>query len=232
MKKTSKLFLLLAVIGVLFATSCSDKKVKTNSSKVEKTQISQNDKEEKVKTEEQPKAENETSSPEKHEQTPTEAFSAYVSAAKKLDLKSMETYIAVENTIPFLESYKKAYSRYGIGDKRIEQLCKARLATYLFDVKGESVNGSEALITAEISTVNMELLQNKWMETLCNNYPEYAALSEDEMTAENVDVLIQVMIDVLNEAKPDVKTTKDFTLTNKNGVWTLNASPEDIFASN
>ena len=52
------------------------------------------------------------------------------------------------------------------------------------------------------------------------------------MTAENVDVLIQVMIDVLKKAEPTEESKKDFVLTPKNGSWIIGATSEEIFPSN
>ena len=144
----------------------------------------------------------------------------------------MNKYIPGENTLPILESYRKAYSKYDISESRIEELCKARLATFSVSPISSIKSGENVIVTAKIMTVNMELLQNKWLETLCNKYPEYASLSEEEMTAENVDVLIQVMIDVLKKAEPTEESKKDFVLTPKNGSWIIGATSEEIFPSN
>ena len=92
-------------------------------------------------------------------------------------------------------------------------------------------NGSDIIVNVSISTVNMESLQNKWMETLCNKYPEYTTLSEDEMTPEVVEVLIETMIDVLKEAEASEEIKKDFTVNTNSESWVINANNGDFFPS-
>ena len=78
----------------------------------------------------------------------------------------------------------------------------------------------------------MESLQNKWLETLGNEYPEYTNLTEEQMTSKTVDVLIQVMIDVLKNAETSIEEQKDFIVENKNGSWVIKAKNEDFFPAN
>lgn len=237
MKKIFKSIFAVFMIAVLSMTliSCGGKKEQKKTDKNVKTSTAEVKDEVSDKTEdkaENKKEEAEVPLAETDEQSARTAFSDYVSAAKKLDFKTMNKYIPGENTLPILESYRKAYSKYNISESRIEELCKARLATFSVSPISSIKSGENVIVTAKIMTVNMELLQNKWLETLCNKYPEYASLSEEEMTAENVDVLIQVMIDVLKKAEPTEESKKDFVLTPKNGSWIIGATSEEIFPSN
>lgn len=237
MKLTTRLLLIITVVSIVLAgTSCG--KDNTNKKEPEKTKDS-------IETVTEPeKKEEETDTDKNTGETPAEvpeetdvqkaekAVNAYVAAAKKLDFDTMNKYISDSKTLPILDSYTEAYSKYGISESRIKELSKAMLGTYKIVPVAAAKNGSGVKVSVKISRVNMESLQNKWLETLGNEYPEYTNLTEEQMTPKTVDVLIQVMIDVLKNAETSIEEQKDFIVENKNGSWVIKAKNEDFFPAN
>lgn len=237
MKIASRLLLITAVTALLFsAVSCgkkdADKKKNDKTDSVVETVTETDDDSSESKEVGTVDNADETQSDADDEQKAENAVSAYVDAAKKLDFDTMDKYISDSKVLPILDSYTEAYSRYGISDSRIKELSKARLGTYKIEPIASVKSGNAVNVTVKISRVNMESLQNKWMETLCNEYPEYTNLTEDQMTQKTVDVLIQVMIDVLKNAEPTIEEQKVFPVENKNGSWVIKAKNEDFFPAN
>lgn len=229
MKNLYKILLIVVIFAMtLFLFSCS-KKDDTNVNKPDDKIITEDAS---VTVDEDGEKTEQESLNLTQEEKAINILNSYVNAAKKLDFDAMGKYISDNNSLPILESYRQAYSRYAIDDQRIQELCKARLSTYKITPVSAVKNGSDMIVKANISMVNMESLENKWMETLCNKYPEYTTLTSDEMTPEVVDVLIQTMIDVLNEADSTVEVQKDFMLKANGDSWIINAKNEDIFPSN
>ena len=236
MKLTTRLLLIITVVSVILAgTSCG--KDKTNKKEPEKTKDS-------IETVTKPEEKKEIGTDKNTDETPMvvpeetdvqkaeKAVNAYVEAAKKLDFDTMNKYISDSKTLPILDSYTEAYSKYGISESRIKELSKAMLGTYKIVPVAAAKNGSGVKVSVKISRVNMESLQNKWLETLGNEYPEYTNLTEEQMTSKTVDVLIQVMIDVLKNAETSIEEQKDFIVENKNGSWVIKAKNEDFFPAN
>lgn len=238
MKIASRLLLITAITAILFsAVSCGKKDAdnkKNNKpdtvveavTKTDKENIDSKEPDTDTGSSEAPQAEA------TDEQKAENAVLMYVDAAKKLDFDTMDKYISDSKVLPILDSYTEAYSRYGISDSRIKELSKARLGTYKIEPIASKKSGNAVNVTVKISRVNMESLQNKWMETLCNEYPEYTNLTEEQMTQKTVDVLIQVMIDVLKNAEPAIEEQKDFLVENKSGSWIIKAKNEDFFPAN
>jgi len=226
MKTLSKTKLISLVLILIFiTTSCVNKK-----QLVEKNPPNDVKTEEKLHDEVESGADDEKLDDD--EKAAKDVINSYITAAKKLDFDLMNKYITDNRELPILESYKQAYSPYSISEERIAELCKARLGTYKFTVGDLNKSGNEIIATVSISMVNMESLQNKWMETLCNKYPQYTTLGADEMTPEVVDILIQTMIDVLKDSAPTVYVKKEFTLPQNGESWIINGKNEDFFPSN
>ena len=230
MKKFQKIFLAaLITFLVLFMSSCFDNKSDSTDTNEETT--SQNISAPETEGDGKPKS----SKPAKtltDEEKAVKIINSYVNAAKKLDFDEMSKYISDNNSLPILDSYTDAYARYSVSDERIQELCKARLSTYQITPLSVSKNGNSFVVKTNISMVNMDSLENRWMEVLCDRYPEYTSLSSDEMTPEVVDVLIQTMIDVLKEAETSIEVQKDFVLQKNESSWIINAKNEDFFPSN
>lgn len=227
------LMLFLALFSLIAFTSCGEKE-NSKVKQAETASISESEassEEESGQEEGSPALQHSESSTTDEEQAKN-AVNEYVKAAKILDFKTMSNYISDSEKLPILESYTKAYAKYSVDESRIKELCRARLGTYEITPVSAEKNTGGVMVGVKIKMVNMESLQNKWMETLCDKYPEYTTLSEEEMTPEAVDVLIQVMIDVLKEAEPSVEMQKDFQLISQGGRWIINAKNEDFFPSN
>lgn len=217
-----KLLVILIILSAFLMTSCNNKP----QNDVIKNEISVSDE----KTEEvSEKVEEEKSLSD--EEKAINLVNSYVNAAKNLDFEKMEKYITDSSTHPILESYRQAYAKYSIADEKIKELCKARLGTYKITPISAVKNGSDIIVNVSILMVNMESLQNKWMETLCNKYPEYTTLSDEEMTPEVVEVLIETMIEVLNKAEAIEEIKKDFTVNTNSEPWVINANNGDFFPS-
>lgn len=234
----SLIAVMMTAILLLSVSSCGKKEKETfDSKKSESAQKNEQDTEKEGDEVISDDSENNNSSPDSEteisdEKKAEQTIFAYVSAAKKLDFAEMDKYISDSNSLPILDAYRESYSKYSISDKRIKELCRARLGTYHFTPVAYKKSGNKVVVTVKLSRVNMESLANKWMETLGNNYPEYTSLTEEQMTPEVVDVLIQTMIDVLNTSEATVEEQKDFVVENKNGNWIINAKNEDFFPSN
>ena len=227
-----KLFSLCIAVVIIFTTAaCNNKKTNNNASnskpvsEIEKeTEIA--NKGDDFETKDEPIEED------TDEQDAINCIASYVKAAKKLDFNAMSKFISDSSTLPILDSYRDAYSKYNITDSRIKELCIARLGTYKFIVQSTNKIESGVSVKVKIFMVNMESLQNKWMEKICNNYPEYASLTEEQMTSEVVDVLIKTMIEVLNESESSETIIKDFEVKKNNNSWIINAKNSDFFISN
>ena len=221
-----KLSLVLIFVFILSMTSCfnNTEKAETNTKQNTSASLDKNENSEKTEVKKEEKALTD-------EEKAINLISSYVLAAKKLDFETMGKYITDSNSLPILESYRQAYSKYSISDDRIKELCRARLSTYKITPVSASKNSTGIVVNVSISMVNMESLQNKWMETLCDKYPEYTTLAEDEMTPEVVDVLIETMIEVLKDAQTSVEIKKDFTINTNTDIWVINANNEDFFPS-
>lgn len=234
MKLSTRLLLIVsALCMVFFCTSCEKKSSKNEKSKSDTDTI----KTVTMTKEDTPVADdipNDTTnlSDEESVQKAKDTITAYVDAAKKLDFDTMDKYISDSKVLPILNSYTEAYSKYGISDSRIKELSKARLGTYHISVLNAKKSSSGVDVTVKIARPNMESLQNKWLEILCNEYPEYTTLTDEQMNSKTVDVLIQVMIDVLKNSEPVVEEEKNFTVENKNGSWIIKAKNEDFFPTN
>lgn len=228
------------LIMLLFTFSgCKSKKNYTKTDKKETASESVSEKSEKEETEESGNESSDNQENEKNETTVREnntdkaihVINEYVSAAKKLDFNTMNKYMYNASVLPILDLDKNTYSKYSISEERIYQLCKARLSTYKITPISASAQGNDVIVTTQVSKVNMESLQNKWMEVLCNKYPEYTSLTSEQMTPEVVDRLIETMIEVLKTAEPTITETKNITVKNSAGTWKIAASNEDFFPS-
>jgi len=217
-----KILVVLVILSAFLMTSCDSNK-NINDTKEKEIAVSQ-DKTEEISEEVEEKALT-------NEEKAINLVNSYVNAAKNLDFETMGKYITDSGTHPVLESYRQAYSKYSIADEKIKELCKARLGTYKITPISAVKNGSDIIVNVSILMVNMESLQNKWMETLCNKYPEYTTLSDEEMTPEVVEVLIETMIEVLNKAEASEEIKKDFTVNTNSEPWVINANNGDFFPS-
>ena len=140
--------------------------------------------------------------------TPTKKTEEFLKKYQSLDnsvLTDLDNVLNEDTTLN--ESQKVMY----------EDIMKKHYQNLVYEIKDETIDGDEAVVTVEISVTDFKKVLDEANNYMNNNMAEF----NDENGNYSVSKFNDYKLDKLKDAKDKVRYTLEISLTRVNGEWTV-----------